>query len=116
MTLRCSEVDLRQRSARTCRTLIHGSVWKKPPTKTTRKVLLNDRALHALEKARPLTAARSDDVLAPEGTGERSEHYVRSKTGPDRYGLSVLRTPGLRYRSGYEPGTHSPGRSGTHRV
>ena len=45
-----------------------------------------------------LTAARSDCVFAPEGSGDRSELYVRSKTGPERYWLLALRTLGVRHR------------------
>ena len=44
-----------------------------------------------------LTAARSDCVFAPEGSGDRSEQHVRSETGPERYGLLALRTLGSRH-------------------
>ncbi len=99
MALRGSEVDPRQRNARTCRIHVDENVREKLPTKATREILLNDRALHALEKVRPLTAARSDDALAPEGTGERSEHYVRSKTGPET-GCVKTTALGMKHRGG----------------
>lgn len=55
-------------------------------TDASREVLLNDRALQVLEKARPTTAARSDDVFAPKGSGDRSELHIRSETGAKRHG------------------------------
>ena len=45
-------------------------------TRKNRKVLLNDHALHVLEKARPLTEAHSDYVFAPRETGEKSEMFI----------------------------------------
>lgn len=68
----------------------------------SREVLLNDRALQALEKARPLTAARSDYVFAPEGSDDKSELYIRSETGAKRYWLTALREAGIRYRRMYD--------------
>jgi integrase len=102
MALRWSEVDMRNRTARVCRIRIYGKIQERTKTKTSREVLLNDRALKALEKARPLTAARSDYVFAPEGSGDRAELYVRSETGPKRYWLSALRKLGVRHRRMYD--------------
>ena len=62
----------------------------KDKTSTAGKVLLNDHGMQALEKPRLLTAARSDCAFAPEGSGDRSERYVRSETGPERYWLSAF--------------------------
>lgn len=102
MALRWSEIDTRNRTARVCRIRIYGKIQERTKTKTSREVLLNDRALRALEKARLLTAARSDYVFAPEGSGERSELYVRSETGPKRYWLLALRKLGMRHRRMYD--------------
>ena len=102
MALRWSEIDTRNRTARVCRIRIYGKIQERTKTKTSREVLLNDRALHALEKARLLTVARSDYVFAPEGSGERSELYVRSETGPKRYWLLALRKLGMRHRRMYD--------------
>lgn len=102
MALRWSEIDTRNRTARVCRIRIYGKIQERTKTKTSREVLLNDRALQAIEKARLLTAARSDYVFAPEGTGERSELYVRSETGPKRYWLLALRKLGMRHRRMYD--------------
>ena len=102
MALRWSEVDTRNRTARVCRIRIYGKIQERTKTKTSREVLLNDRALQALEKARLLTAARSDYVFAPEGSGEKSELYVRSETGPKRYWLLALRKLGMRHRRMYD--------------
>lgn len=102
MALRWSEIDTRNRAARVCRIRIYGKIQERTKTKTSREVLLNDRALQAIEKARLLTAARSDYVFAPEGSGERSELYVRSETGPKRYWLLALRKLGMRHRRMYD--------------
>ena len=80
MALRWSEIDRRARTANVCRIQIRGVIQDRTKTKRSRKVLLNDRAMHALEKARPLTEARSDYVFAPSGTGDRSEMFIRSET------------------------------------
>jgi integrase len=102
MALRWSEIDKRKRTARVCRLRIYGEIKERTKTKVVREVLLNDRALQALEKARPLTEARSDYVFAPEGTGDRSELFIRSETGPKRYWLSALRKLGMRHRRMYD--------------
>ena len=51
-----------------------------------------------LEKSRLLTAARSDYVFAPDGSGARSELHTRAETGAKRYWLSALRKSGSRFR------------------
>ncbi|MEA9994281.1 MULTISPECIES: tyrosine-type recombinase/integrase [unclassified Pseudomonas] len=102
MALRWSEVDTSKRSARVCRIRIYGKIKERTKTKKSREVLLNDQALHALDKARPLTAARSDYVFAPEGNGDRSELFIRSETGPKRYWLSAMRKLGFRHRRMYD--------------
>ncbi|MDX9624266.1 tyrosine-type recombinase/integrase [Pseudomonas fragariae (ex Marin et al. 2024)] len=102
MALRWSEVDTRKRSARVCRIRIYGKIQERTKTKVVREVLLNDRALHALDKARPLTELRSDYVFAPEGNGDRTELFIRSETGPKRYWLSAMRKVGIRRRRMYD--------------
>lgn len=91
-------MDTRTRTARVCRIRLCANIQERNKTQTSREVLLNDQALQALEKARPLTAARSDYVFAPEGSGDTSEPYVRSETGPKRYWLLALRKLGMRHR------------------
>ncbi|UVL33300.1 site-specific integrase [Pseudomonas sp. B21-041] len=102
MALRWAEVDMRKKTARVCRIRIYGKIQERTKTKTSREVLWNDRAIKALEKARPLTAARSDYVFAPEGSGDKSELFIRSETGPKRYWLSALRKLGIRHRRMYD--------------
>lgn len=102
MALRWSELDTRKKAAHVCRIQIRGIIEDRTKTKRPRTVLLNDRALHALEKARPLTAARSDYIFAPSGTGEKSELYIRSETGQKRYWLTALRKLGIRRRRMYD--------------
>lgn len=102
MALRWSEIDRRGKAANVCRIQIRGMIQDRTKTKRTRKVLLNDRALHALEKARPLTKARSDYVFAPSGTGDRSEMFIRSETSQKRYWLAALRKLGIRRRRMYD--------------
>lgn len=57
MALRWEEIDTRKKTARVCRIRIYGEIKERTKTKTVREVLLNDRALQALDKARPLTMA-----------------------------------------------------------
>ncbi|MBL0793692.1 tyrosine-type recombinase/integrase [Pseudomonas sp. B7] len=102
MALRWEEIDMRKKTAKVCRIRIYGKIQERTKTKRSREVLLNDRAIKALEKARPLTAARSDYVFAPEGSGDKSELYIRSETGPKRYWLSALRKLGIRHRRMYD--------------
>ncbi|UQS13009.1 site-specific integrase [Pseudomonas sp. HS6] len=102
MALRWEEIDMRKKTAKICRIRINGKIQERTKTKRSREVLLNDRAIKALEKARPLTAARSDYVFAPEGSGDKSELYIRSETGPKRYWLSALRKLGIRHRRMYD--------------
>ena len=102
MALRWSEVDTRNRTARVCRIRIFGQIKERTKTKTVREVLLNDQALRALDKARSLTAARSDYVFAPEGAGARDELYIRSETGAKRYWVSAMRKLGMRHRRMYD--------------
>ena len=107
MALRWSEIDTRNRTARVCRIRMNGKIQERTKTKISREVLLNDRALQALDKARQLTAARSDYIFAPQGSGDRSELHVRSETGPKRYWLLALRKLGMRHRRVYD--THWSG-------
>ncbi|QHF02409.1 tyrosine-type recombinase/integrase [Pseudomonas asturiensis] len=102
MALRWSEIDRLGKTANVCRIQIRGVIQERTKTKKNRKVLLNDRALHALEKARPLTEARSDYVFAPSGTGEKSEMFIRSETSQKRYWLAALRKLGIRRRRMYD--------------
>mgnify|MGYP001763822664 CR=1 FL=1 len=102
MALRWNEIDFRKKTARVCRIQSLGQIRERTKTKVTREVLLNDRALQALERARTLTFARSDYVFAPEGSGDRASLYIRSETGPKRYWLSALRKLGIRERRTYD--------------
>lgn len=102
MALRWDEVDTRARKAKVCRIQQRGKIFERTKTKTVREVLLNDRALHALEQARPLTAARSDYVFAPSLTAERSELYIKSETGPKRYWRAALKKLRMRQRRTYD--------------
>ena len=102
IALRWSEVQTRKRAAKACRIRIYGRIQERTKTKRSKEVLLNDRALHALDKARPLTAARSDYVFAPEGSGAKSELFIRSETGPKRYWVSAMRKLGMRHRRMYD--------------
>ena len=102
MALRWSEVDTSKRTARVCRIRIYGKIQERTKTKKSREVLLNDRALHAIEKARPLTEMRSDYVFAPEGSGKKEELFIHSETGPKRYWLSAMRKLGFRHRRMYD--------------
>lgn len=59
MALRWDEVDMGKRTAHVCRIVVEHKVVERTKTKYTRTVMLNSRALGALEKAREIASARA---------------------------------------------------------
>ncbi|SEI63641.1 integrase [Azotobacter beijerinckii] len=106
MALRWDEVDVTQQSAHVCRVVASGTVHERTKTGQSRIVLLNNRALHALEQARGIATSRAQRNLAfPESRyvfppAKIAEHITESST-TDRYFKSALRKLGLRDRPQY---------------
>ncbi|WP_256203131.1 site-specific integrase [Pseudomonas sp. ML96] len=101
MALRWEEVDFQGRSAHVCRVQVKGKIHERVKTKRSRHVLLNDRALHALNEAKPLTMARSAYVFAP-ATLAKDSDWIRTCTTPREYFAKACRALGLRERRQYD--------------
>lgn len=106
MALRWDEVDIANQSAHVCRVVASGTVHERTKTGRGRIVLLNRRALHALEQAREIAASRAKRNLAfPESRyvfppAKIAEHITESST-TDRYFKTALRKLGIRDRPQY---------------
>ena len=101
MGMRWEEVDFKARTAHVCRVVVDGAIHERVKTKKARHVLLNDRALHALNEAKPLTMARSGFVFAPTVKDERSD-WIHTDTTPRKYFNLALRGLGIRVRRQYD--------------
>ena len=101
MALRWEEIDFQGRSAHVCRVQVDGVIHDRVKTKNNRYVLLNDRAMHALREAKPLTMARSGYVFAPAQLGEDSD-WIRTDTTPRKYFTLACRALGIRVRRQYD--------------
>lgn len=106
MALRWDEVDTNTQSVHICRVVANGKVCERTKTNRFRVVLLNSRAIYALEQAREIatsratrdmTHARSRYVFPP---AKITEHITASST-TDRYFKTALRKLGLRDRPQY---------------
>lgn len=104
--LRWDEVDMATGSAHVCRVIASGSVHERTKTGSSRAVLLNSRALHALEQARLIAAERAKrDLAFPESRyvfppAKIAEHITCSST-TDRYFKRAIRATGMRDRPQY---------------
>lgn len=106
MALRWDEIDLEARTAHVCRIVADGQVHERTKTKVNRYVLLNSRALHALEVARRqrLERARrkqafpdSPYVFPP---SVRNEH-IKNTHRADEHFKKALAHVGVRPRPQY---------------
>jgi len=59
MALRWDEIDLEKKTAHICRIVVENQVVERTKTKYTRTVMLNSRAMSALERAREISHYRS---------------------------------------------------------
>ncbi|WP_253277061.1 tyrosine-type recombinase/integrase [Pseudomonas fluorescens] len=78
--LRWDEVDRNKRIAHICRIVVDGKIEERTKTRNTRAVMLNSRALHALEKMEELTARRVARAVKGHRPVRPSDH-VFSPTG-----------------------------------
>lgn len=104
--LRWDEVDVENRTAHVCRVVASGKVEERTKTGRSRMVLLNARALHAIEQARQIAAHRARRNLAfPESRyvfppSKIAEHITETST-TDRYFKMALANLGIRDRPQY---------------
>lgn len=104
--LRWDAVDLEKRQVDVCRALAQRQIKERTKTKKNRHVLLNERALHALEFAKTYAGRRLQGdgqlealpyVFPP---SKMSEHIKQTSDMHKQWG-PALRTLGIRYRPPY---------------
>lgn len=104
--LRWDEVDVENRTAHVCRVVASGKVEERTKTGRSRMVLLNARALHAIERAREIAAHRARRNLAfPESRyvfpPAKITEYITQSSTTDRYFKTALVKLGIRDRPQY---------------
>lgn len=97
LALKKAEVKKAEKRAHICRLVSDGEIEERIKTKYTRDVLLNERALHAIEVAAELNAG--EFVFAPvDGSGP----YIRSENTPKHYFQMALAALKIRARRQYD--------------
>lgn len=104
--LRWDEVDVENRTAHVCRVVASGKVEERTKTGRSRMVLLNARALHAIEQARLIATQRAKRNLAfPESRHvfppAKIAEYITQSSTTDRYFKTAIAKLGLRDRPQY---------------
>lgn len=99
--LRWEEVDKEKRIVRVCRIVVDGKVAERIKNRRPRNVLLNDRAMHALERAEALKEKikiKTDYIFPPAQGGE----WMVNPDGPTKYLKPALAALGIRERRQYD--------------
>lgn len=99
--LKWEEVDLKKRVAHICRIAVDGGVAERIKNGKTRNVLLNDRAMHALGRAKEVSKSiklAGDFVFPP---AQQSEQMV-DPTGPNGYYQAAVKALGISRRRLYD--------------
>nr|WP_248694075.1 tyrosine-type recombinase/integrase [Pseudomonas plecoglossicida] len=107
MALRWDEIDLEKKTAHICRIVVERQVVERTKTKYTRTVMLNSRAISALERAKEIAhyravqkrrvSATSPYVFQPSG---RSPH-MKGPTTPGGHFNEAVESLGIRSRPQY---------------
>ena len=104
--LRWEEVNLEGRTANVCRIVVDGVIEERTKTKQARVVMLNSRALNALEQAKKVAGLRSKQkrmhanspyVFPPTRTSE----FIQQASLTDKFFKPVLNELGIRGRRQY---------------
>lgn len=97
LALRWDATDLERRRLRIVRVMVDGEIHERVKTKYARDLLLNDRALHALQEAQQLKTEEALYVFTPaDGRG-----FIESENTPKRHLNKALETLGIRRRRQY---------------
>lgn len=99
--LRWDEINETKRIARVCRIVVDGEVAERIKNRKPRNVLLNDRALHALERAKQWQKnyeRKTDFIFPPAQGGE----WMQDPDGPTGYLKPALAALGIRERRLYD--------------
>lgn len=104
--LRWDELDLEQRTANVCRIVADGTIHERTKTNKPRLVLLNERALHAIEQARAIANQRATRLIAHPRSPyvfppAKIAPYIMQSSTTDRYFKTALTKLGLRDRPQY---------------
>lgn len=95
--LRWDEIDMDKRVAHVCRIVVDGKVEERTKTKHARTVMLNSRAMNALERAKRIADARLNQVRRK----RQSSPYVFPPSGSSEYILGAT-TPGGHFAKALE--------------
>lgn len=106
MALRWTEIDFEKKTAFICRVVAEGKIVERTKTNQTRYVLLNDRAIHALQFAKKYAAFREKDTRQQKEfhycfPPSQGKGFIQSHTTLHRNWLPVLTKLGIRYRKPY---------------
>ncbi|MDP2447651.1 site-specific integrase [Pseudomonas sp.] len=99
--LRWDEIDETKRTARVCRIVVDGEVAERIKNRKPRNVLLNDRAMHALDRAKVVKEKirlKTDFIFPPAQGGE----WMQDPDGPTGYLRPALAALGIRQRRLYD--------------
>ncbi len=97
--LRWEEVNKEKRIVRVCRIVVDGKVTERIKNLRPRNVLLNDRAMHALERAEALKEKIKTDYIFPPAQGGE---WMVNPDGPTKYPKPALAALGIRERRQYD--------------
>lgn len=100
--LRRDEVNRNARTAHVCRVMVKGEIKDRVKTKRERDVLLNDRAMHALDEALTMTEGRSRYVFAPALMVDKDVDWIRSDSTTKDYFRQAMAALGIRQRRQYD--------------
>lgn len=98
MALKPADVDLARRRVRVCRVMVKGEIHERIKTKYARTVLLNDRALSALEGALAMGGENAPYVFRP---ADGKKDYIGSENTPKQYLLAAVEALGFQWRTQY---------------
>lgn len=98
MALKPDDVDLARRRVRVCRVMVKGKIHERIKTKYARTVLLNDRALSAMEGALAMAGESAPFVFRP---ADGKKDYIGSENTPKQYLLAAVEALGFRWRTQY---------------
>ncbi|MEE3504889.1 tyrosine-type recombinase/integrase [Pseudomonas sp. 10C3] len=97
--LKWSEVSEEKKRVHVCRQIVKGQLVERIKTKTVRDVLLNDRALHAIEVARSMAGDGAEFVFT---TAKGPGSWIASDSTTKKYFMAALSRLSIRRRRQYD--------------
>ncbi|YCH85110.1 site-specific integrase [Ectopseudomonas composti] len=99
LAMEITDADLARRRLRIHQVMVDGEIHDRVKTKYARDVLLNDRALRALEGALAMTEEGDRFMFKP--TDGRGSEFIASEDTPKRYLMEAIKALGIRRRRQY---------------